>query len=355
MRTIPLSSGVATRRASVAVLCTVLVAACDSDTTLSPKTSSTPASSAETAAAALTSSNLGGFVIKAVDVQQNLIGGAKFQINGPNLVGYVTDNGATDMDPTFGKIYLPDLPLGNYKVCEVVAPAGYALPTWPCRTTSLAAGETEGLEAFVSLRLPYVQAGYVDRLGKYVGGGIMIVKDSVGTPITLVADNGPLDVSKVSGFFAVMLPSAGKFVICAATPPAGYALPPGAAQCLGVIAKNGSIHFAGNFTLNPTPSAVWGVQDPFGALIGPSSFTVSIPREFISIPVVDNGINDLDPKVGFFLVKLPKAAVYTLCQTQAPPDRYLANPPCRTLDVTSGGSVHGGWFVNNEKQVYHPG
>ena len=182
-----------------------------------------------------------------------------------------------------------------------------------CRTTSLAAGETEGLEAFVNLRLPYVQAGYVDRLGKYVGGGIMIVKDSVGTPITLVAANGPLDVSKVSGFL-----------------------------------------FAGNFTLNPKPSAVWGVQDPFGALVGPSSFTVSVPREFISIPVVDNGINDLDPRVGVFLVKLPKAPVYTLCQTQAPLNRYLANSPCRTLDVTSGGSAHGGWFVDNEKQVYNP-
>lgn len=351
----PLSVGVATtRRASVAVLCAVLVAACDTDRTVSPNTSSTPTQVPTTASAALTASGLGEFVIKSVDVQKNLIGGAKFKINGPNLIGYVTDNDANDADPTFGKIYLQNLPVGSYNICEVVAPAGYALPDWDCHPSSLNSGETVGVEAFVSEHLPYIQAGYVDRIGKYVGGGIMVVKDSIGTPIILVADNGPLDVSKVDGFFSVLLPSAGKFSICAATPPAGYAVSPRVNPCLDVTAENGNSYHIESITLYPAPSAVWDVRDPFAAPIGPSSFTISIPRQFVAINVVDNGLNDLDARVGFFLVKLPKAAVYTLCQTQAPANRYLANPRCRTVDVTSGGSVDAGSFVNYEKQVYSP-
>jgi len=33
----------------------------------------------------------------------------------------------------------------------------------------------------------------------------------------------------------------------------------------------------------------------------------------------------------------------------------MANPPCRTVDVTSGQSVFSSWFVHQEKPVvYNP-
>jgi hypothetical protein len=49
---------------------------------------------------------------------------------------------------------------------------------------------------------------------------------------------------------------------------------------------------------------IWRVHDAFPALVGPSSFTVSIPGSAI-IKVEDNALNDLDPVLGQFVVKLP--------------------------------------------------
>ena len=49
--------------------------------------------------------------------------------------------------------------------------------------------------------------------------------------------------------------------------------------------------------------------------------------------------------------RVASPGAYTLCQTQAPPNRYLASPPCRTVNIAAGTSVFAGWFTNNEQQV----
>ena len=70
-----------------------------------------------------------------------------------------------------------------------------------------------------------------------------------------------------------------------------------------------------------------------------------------SIVVTDNDANDLDLAHGKFLVKVPKAIGYNLCEITPPTNYFMSNPACRTVDVTSGQSVWGGLFTHQEKQV----
>ena len=351
MRFTPLSVGVATaRRASAAVLCTMLVAACDTDRPVSPSTTSTVAE-LPTGASAYLRGGVGNLVITSVDILKNLIGPTMFKVTGPNLfVLTVTDNDPSDADKTVGKIWLKNLAVGSYTICEVASPLGYALPDWKCHQSPVDNGSTTGVEPFVHNKMPYVDAGYIDILGNRIGGGAMTVKDSTGTPIMTIVDNSIDDLKKTNGYFQFYLPRAGKFFICGVTPPPGFAVPPGLNPCLTVNAQWGAGHHVESLTMYPAASAFWRVQDPFGALIGPSSFSVSVPG-LLLFYVVDNSTNDLDPKVGRLLAKFPSAGTYTLCQTQAPPNRYVANPACRTVNIQAGASVDAGWFTNNEAQV----
>jgi len=352
MRLHPLSIGAGTaRRASAAVLCSALVAACDTDRTVAPNTPSAPAEVPTAASAAVIPSYTGSLVIKTVSVYNHPIGPAKFKILGPNLVvSYITDNDGNDADATLGKIWLKSVAVGNYNICEIVAPPTFALPDWACHPSSVMSGSTTGVEAFVHNYLPSVAAGYLDHLGALIGGGALTVKDSTGTPVMLIADNGALDVSKKDGVFAFFLPSAGKFSVCGLTTPPGYALSPEITPCHPVNAKYNIGNNVPAFRVNPAPSAMWSVKDAFGVLVGPSSFSVSIPGVFL-FNVVDNNTNDLDPTLGRVLAKFPAPGPYTLCQTQAPPNRWVAQPPCRTVNILAGASVNAGVFTNYEAQV----
>ena len=352
MRFTPLSVGVATaRRASAAMLCTVLVVACDTDRTTSPNTTSKPAEVPTTASAAVVPSLSGNLTLRTVDINTALIGPAKFKIVAPSAIyWYVTDNDANDADPTVGKVWLKNYAVGYYNICEIVAPATYALPDWACHQTTVYAGTTTGVEKFVHNRMPWVSGKYTNHLGALVGGGSLTVKDSTGATILVVADNSALDVAKMDGVFSIFLPKAGKFSLCGLNPPAGYALSPEWTPCRTLNAQYNLGHFVDAFVLNPAQSAMWVVKDAFGALVSPSSFSVSIPGVFL-FNVVDNSTNDLDPKAGRLLAKLPSAGTYTLCQTQAPPGRWVAKPACRTVTIAAGGSVHAGTFTNYEAQV----
>ena len=353
MRFTPLSAGVATaRRASAAVLCTVLVAACDTDRPVSPTTSSTVAEVPATASAAFVPRVSGALVIRTVDINLTTIGPAKFKMIGPNLVvSYFADNDANDAEPKFGTIWLKNVPVGNYSVCEIEAPPRYALPDWACHPTTVTAGATTGVEKFVHQHwLPWVSGTYITHLGAVVGGGSLTVKDSTGAPILVVADESALDYSKLQKAIQIMLPKEGKFSVCGLNPPAGYALSPELPPCKSVDAKYDKGYYVDAFVLNPATSALWSVKDGFGALVGPSSFSVSIPGVFL-FNVVDNSTNDLDPKVGRLLAKFPSAGTYTLCQTQAPPGRWVAKPACRMVTIPAGASVNAGSFTNYEAQV----
>ena len=243
----------AVRRTSITMLGLALIAACDSDRAVSP-VATAKAPSAVSAAVQLPKT--GNMLIKAytLDAQAPLVPGAAYKLIGPNLVtATIVDNGAGDNDSVPGVVSLLNIPIGNYYVCEITAPTGYAPADSPCAWWS---------------------------------------------------------------------------VFSAATTTTGY------------------FH-------RPLVSASWDVKDGFGSLIGPSTFTIGFQRGLSKITVVDNGQNDLDPTLGKMTVKLANAAIYTLCETVPPPNRYNANPACRTVDVTSGGAIQAGTFVNYEKQVIY--
>jgi hypothetical protein len=347
--------GRAIRRASIALFGAAMLAACDTDRAVSPTptTDTAPTAKAPTGAdLGVTPGSPGNLVLKAMDGNNVLLGGAQYQVTGPWLYSAtVTDNGPSDADATLGILRLVNMKVGVYTICEVAAPATYAIAKPACHTTSVTTGATT-VELFFSVRLPYLMTELMAGIFPK-GGGVVVIKDSVGTPIMLVADNGPVDASKADGWFYVMLPYPGKFTICGATAPAGYALALHQDPCRTTSVNNG-MDDVGPIYLAPLPSVSWDVRDGVGALIGPSSFTISVPRSFTKIDVVDNGLNDLDPTLGRVIAKVPKGAVYTLCETVPPVNHFNAKPSCVGVDVPDGQAVWAGTFVNLEKQVFNP-
>jgi uncharacterized surface anchored protein len=214
---------------------------------------------------------------------------------------------------------------------------------------------TAAQPAVYPIRQPLLTTGYTDFDSKYVAGGSFTVKDSVDAPIMVVADNSQLDLDKTPGKVKIMLPKAGAYAVCETQAPAGYdfATVP---TCIPVVAQSSTVSQVGPFPVGPVPGAWWmvsngAVEDGAYVLVPGAAFKVSIPRQFFFINVVDNGQNDLDPWPGKIYVKLPKAAVYTVCETQPPAGYWNANPACRTLDVSASTITMGGVFFNYEKQV----
>jgi len=207
----------------------------------------------------------------------------------------------------------------------------------------------------VILRSPHLVSGFVDLKSNFIGGGSFTVKDSLGTPIIVVADNGQYDIDKLDGKFRIVLPTEGKYTLCGTQPPPGYMFGIPAALCFPVVAKNSQITQVLPLLVVPKPAAFWYVTDGnvfkgLPVLLAGASFNVSIPREFVSIDVVDNGLNDLDPRPGITWAKLPKAGVYTLCETKPPAGHWNANPACRTLNVAADVPANGGTSTTTRRR-----
>src|SRR5690348_15200721 len=335
----------AVRRASVALfIAAATLAACDTDRTVSP-TPTPPRQAPATTGSMESRTASGNMILKAVDVNNVLLGGAQYKIIGPQLVVMtVTDNDQHDTDPTFGIVHLVNLPVGTYKICETIAPAQFALPDPPCRYATISGGVTTTVWPFVSGVRPYVQTGFVGIDSARVAGGIITVKDSTGTPVMLVADNSGSDTDKRDGYVMFQLPGAGQFSVCGAGS-AGYATLNGQSQCITLTFKIYTVNSFAPFQLYPAPSIAWGVRDPSGPPIGPSTFTIARVGSPWMITVSDNGPNDLDPRVGLFIVKLPAAGTYNLCQTAAPLGHAINNPPCGpAVVVGANAAVFAYWF-----------
>lgn len=336
----------AIRAATISLSATAMLAACDTDRAVAP----TPTAAIPTAAAPIRSlGNTGTLIIKAVDSQDHLLFAAGFKITNPQMITtLVYDNSATDSDTTKGILQLTGLTPGLYTACEVAAPIGYALPLWNCHGATVYAGATTGMEKFVSERQPIAQGGFSDAAGANVGGGSVAIKDSVGKVLKTVTDNMIDDLDPTVGRISTRIGHEGKFSFCVASAPSGYAVAPGKPDCHTIQAKWGMTYNTGSFLVYPAPSAFWTVQDVWGSYIGLATFKIS--NGFITNTVVDNGAGDLDPIKGRMLVKLPKAGVFTVCESQAPAG-YWPDPNCHTVDATSGLPISAGFFTNMYAQV----
>ena len=344
----------AVRRASLAIFGVTLVAACDTDRPTSPPAAK-PAAEVPTSANGMVTP-VGTLVWATVSSYNQLIGPATFEVTGPwRYHAVVTDNSSPDIDPALGKLRLANLTQGAYKFCETKAPPGFALPDSLCHSVMAYGGSVLSAGTWTHQWLPLVEVSYKDMNGAFVGGGGFTVKDSLGTTLKYIGDDGIDDVNKVPGKFYFRLPVSGKVSVCGTHTPGGYSLPFGYAPCLTTTFKNGTIAYLTPFPVVPAPSIGWGNRDAYGTTIPGGTFQISNPVAGITLIVTDNGPNDLDVAPGKMLVKVPKSIWYNLCEITAPANYYMANPPCRTVDVTSGQSVFSSWFVHQEKPVvYNP-
>src|SRR5687767_12295176 len=212
------------RAATLALLGTTLVAACD-DTRAADPISPTPPTSPSSIVRYVSTGALAWRTV-ATGNAFKFIGGAKFEIVGPqNIKWTLTDNVLPDADPAAGKFQLSSLASGPYTVCEVGAPTGHAIASTPCKTAIVTQGATTDVGTFVSAHLPYLSMTYHDYAKNPVFGGVFVVQDTLGNPIVSVIDNGITDEDKTPGTMRVTLPSAGKYNVCKLIAPAGWLFP----------------------------------------------------------------------------------------------------------------------------------
>jgi len=214
----------AVRLAPLAVVGAALLAACSTDTPLEPTASRMP-TTVQPAIAASASATLMWSTVTIEANKKKLVGGAKFSVTGYRMAWSVTDNGVGDADPVLGKFKLLGLSPGTYKVCETVAPTGYAMSSTPCLQFTVEANGIGGDE-FMHLALPHFLIQIVDAQNKLVGGASLTVRNSANVAIMVVVDNDANDIQKTAGFFSVRLPASGSYWVCPNTPPPGYAFTP---------------------------------------------------------------------------------------------------------------------------------
>ena len=347
-------------RLATLALCGVgFLAACDTDQPVAPKVPAMPAD----ASPSVRTTTTGSLAWQVVDINAALIGGAQFKVVGPmRSTWIVADNGPADSDPAAGKFKVAGLNPGRYTVCETAAPAKYVLPATPCSSVDVAQGVTSTLKDFVNLHLPVYSTEYADIRNNLVGGGSVMIKDSLGAVIMSITDNDATDENPTAGKFQVTLPAPGKYSQCVLMPPPNYVFPPNQIFfCQSFTAYvNGGNHI-GPWTVSPLGSVYWSVIDGFyppnntPGYVGPSTFKITKSDLTFTADVVDQGANDLDGMVGRVYAKLPGPGTYTICETVAVPNHYLANPACRTVDVVLGVPKWADFFINGLQQViYNP-
>ena len=161
-------------------------------------------------------------------------------------------------------------------------------------------------------------------------------------------DNGPGDDDGFTGIISLRDLPLGTYYVCQVEVPSIYELDH--EPCRNVTVYVNSTTRVDYFSA-PMVSASWDVRDWYGKLMGNTTFKVTGGRGLGNVTISDNGANDLDDRLGHLTVQLPKAAVYTLCQTKATAGHYIASPACKQVDDTSGRGVWVGTFVEPDAQV----
>jgi hypothetical protein len=343
-----------------ALLGASVLAACNTDEPISPKTAPATASAAR-----------GGLQIppsviswKMLDEKNAVVkyDGAMFEVTGP--LGYhkiFYDNSyPEDSDQLLGQVKLVGMVDGQYKVCEVNVATGFMFPPTAgaeCFSGYLGVG---GLltGTFFNPRPAYVQWSAVTDVGSYAGGGGMFtVKDSLGSGPMVTDDKWP-DNSPTPGHLLMALAHAGTWEICEVSAPMLYVMAVWP-SCHKVVVEWGQNIYAGSYVNYHHYSANWGVTEGvvdannnYVPLAG-AKFTVEAPRGLSKTTVDDNGPNDYDPRPGRIAVKLGTGGTYTVCEVQAPANHWLPKPPCKTVNVQYVTPAFVGWFITPESQVIY--
>jgi hypothetical protein len=357
MRTTPITfDRRSLRLASIALLGTAMLAACDTDEPIAPKATAVPAA----AAPSLLPGKTGSVVIKLLDGANAIIPltGAGFTVEGPGQTTWtIMDAGPNDQkydkDSTAGVILIKNMTPGQYTFCEKLPPAGFGVVNPSCQTTGVYAGSTSGL-FFHNLPVAHVKWSVTDYASNFIGGAVFTL-DSNDVVIGPIGDGSVWDTDPAPGKFDVKIPFESYLKVCVTTPPAGYLFPVNQITCAASNIKQGTVTDFGQFYVNPVYSAYWKVADAAYTLIGPSSFQLASADGLYDFAVVDNSINDFDAALGKIAVKLPSGGYYSICETQPPLNHWNAQPSCKRISVASGEPASADYFINPEKQVYSPG
>ncbi len=212
---------------------------------------------------------VGSLAWSKFDAHQHLLGGASFQVTGPS--GFdetVEDNtgapgySGLDADETAGEFLLEDLMLGEYRVTETVAPAGYMLDETP----QSAILTREQLDA--SIESPFVntlgELSWTKDNGKGtpIGGATFSVEPDpfTGTGTLSVKDNDANDQDKTAGAFHLEDVRVGSYTVTETAAPEGYVLDEGSCSItvgeVSVDARLSSEVPACAFHNTPIPPAI---------------------------------------------------------------------------------------------------
>ena len=331
----------ARRLSSMALIGAAALAACDNDHTVGPNAARIPTDASPIAV--VQGGTLSIIIYDQTGAAPTNVG-AQITVappgGGPAL--FLVDNGPGDTDPTANRLRMVGL-LGQYTVCQTVAPTDYVLPTPACKSVTVTAGGTAGLK-FLDKTVGRLQWTVVDMNQVPVGGAVFTWNDGSG-PVTL-ADNSALDLDKTPGKFEVKSPT-GNSGVCPITAPPGWVFG-GGNGCWGIPVPAGQTTFMIQFGIAPEYSVEWFAADPSTWGVGPSSYTVTNTAGF-SATIDDDGKNDRWIALGSMWITLPTDGDYEICQTTPPPGTVLAKPTCVTVGVKYGQIANAGWFVSEWK------
>lgn len=339
MHAIPLSLELRGRRlSSLALFGAVALAACDTDRSVGPNTTTTVPTEAS-----LAKGPKGGTLVIVVmdqDKKAPVNLGAQFTVAKAGSPTYfAVDNSPTDNDATVGVIRMTGF-TGNLTICQTVAPTDHVVATPACQTAAIAVGATATVE-FVNLTLPRIAWETQDIITYYNVGGATYSGDD-GSGSFAIVDNSPIDLDPTPGKIEVMTKGA-NFTVCPKTAPADqvfYQNPP----CKSAATPPGQTTKLAPFYVAFEASAYWwgGVSGNPGG-IG-AEYVVTAANGGFSVTVVNNGMNDLSDPAFMVYVKLGAPGWYTVCQTKAPAGGQLADPACQRILVELGHPAYAGFF-----------
>ena len=338
---------------SIALAAATLLGACDSDRSLAPAPTVTVPEAEQPVINASLAGSIEWAAYLSTNGQKLLSTGSTYRVTGYRSSIDVTDNGPNDANPMLGRYKAAGLTPGAYQVCQTSVPSGSVLATPACHQLTVAAGKTT-TDEFVYKPAPIITFDMKDLTGTRIGGGTVVLKDSLGNVVSTAKDNYWPDLDGIAGAFKLIVPGTGKFSMCPSAPPIGYSFwAQGLNLCKTFSFNGGTVAQIGTVEVFPLPSVYWQVTDgTFGpngyTLIGTGAYTVKIPNGSFAITVVDNNTNDMHPGVGKVFVKLPKIATYEICEVRPPTGYKAAQPACRLVSVvaTDVEPKWGGWFTN---------
>ena len=190
------------------------------------------------------------------DYAKNPIFGGVFVVQDTlgNPIVSVIDNGITDEDNTPGTMRVTLPAAGKYKVCKLIAPAGWLFPSWvpTCEQKTLSNDMSLSMQALVvppySVTWSVVAALFPLQSPIWLGGAKFTITKIDGSAVATLTDNDATDRQKLDGIFYVKLPGPGSYVICQTAPiPGHYMVNP---ACHTVTAEFGKVTW-NDYYINP--------------------------------------------------------------------------------------------------------